>query len=152
MRKNLLTLTFSIACIFLFVGNSLAETKIRNMNLIEATKNSNVVKNIKLNKKMLNTKYKQLMENCSATMDKCSDAYTHLAWATNYAYEGCSAYGWTSDYCQELGYWLTETTVWTVIQCMSPNSAKIKSQKLITIDSRKQKVFRQFDFDNKSTS
>lgn len=148
MKKNLLTLVLSIACLFLFVGNSFAKNENSVANSVKAVKNLNVVKNIKLNENLLAARYKKSKQNCETPVDACSDAYTHLAWAAGYAYDGCNQYGWGSNYCGQLANWLVDTANWAVWECVQ-SDIKVKPQKLMPISPKRQKVLEKLDFNYK---
>ena len=150
MRKNLLTLMLSVACVFLSAGSFVAEAKISNGNSSRTLNSLNAIRiNIPLHDKTLIAKYKKLMQSCGTLMDNCSDAFDHLAWAAGYAYDGCNEYGWDSEYCGELGNWLMETSVWAILQC-NQSETKIKPQKLVPKDLGRQNALEKFNFNRSS--
>ena len=148
MRKRLLTLMFSLICIFWLSGSLVAGTKISSISSAKSFNSLSVVKDIKMNRNALVTKYKKLVQNCAVLADRCSEAFDHFAWSVGYAYDGCDAYGWDSEYCGQLVGWVNDTGVWAIGECMS--SIKTMPQRRIPVDPRRQNTLEKFNFDKSS--
>ena len=120
MKKNLLTLMLSVACIFLLTSSLVAETKISNRNSTRALNSLNVIKtNIPSNGNELTAKYEKLKQLCEASGSySCGEALAHVAWAGGATYDNCDTAGWGSDTCAEWVNWYFDTINWAVIVCL----------------------------------
>lgn len=141
MRKNLLTLMFSVTFIFLLAGVSLAETKANSTNSTKVLNSLSVAKNNRLNMKTLVAKHNKLKQFCNASAGwTCQSAFYYTFDVILAVTDLCSTNGWSSQTCGDHLQWQADTIAWYDGVC---NTMFVKTKppvKPIVNDSEKREI------------
>lgn len=143
MKRKLMTLLFSLMCVFWLTSNSIAKINNNNGNLATETNISNIAKINKLDGYKLVSKYRKIAQTCEASEDwNCSSALAHVAKAAGQTRDVCLDSGIFSDTCIEWAAWFIDTLNWAEIICLEfPDlSKRVEPQRLVANDARRQRT------------
>jgi len=140
MRKNLLTLMFTVTFIFLFAGISFAKTTTNSANSTKALNSLSAAKNNILLMKTLVAKHNKLKQFCNASADwNCSSAIDHTMAVIDAVLGICDTNGYGSQTCGDHLRWMEDTVGWAQIVC-TVIWVKAKPVKIIVNDLEKRGI------------